>query len=276
MIKFRILLVSLALGTFCWLQPANADPTLPGEAVYEICDWCLTTQDFQAFAEAKAGTRPPGSTEFLIGNPFSEELMRVYVVSYPDQLPISFASPAEEDLTNDFRVAAGIAKSEQIVVIPPGACTHCGSYMASIGQPDFYAWLYQNHVSDIMGQLTSHNSPFIYLIKSYFFGKHATLVVVFPNGDSVKVDLVNLYPVPDPFVIRDETAVDANGNPIGEGGDTDHYGGHGALPDFFNIRIERIVGWTTKVQWYACGPDGEGGYKCEKIRPPNEDDFPDN
>lgn len=255
---------------------AHAQSSLPTDPIFEICDWCSSNQDFRNFAEAKSATRPPGSNEYFIGNPFSETLVRVMVIAHPNQPPLSFVSPAPIALTQDFEAVSHLAKEEIIVVMPPNACAHCGSYSDSIGEPDFYGWLYQNHAEEIISSLKTRNTPIVYLVKSFFFGKHATLVVVYPNGDTVKVDIISKILTPGALSIQEGSAVDADGNALNGTGDTGHYGGGGALPGFFNLRIERPIGWTTRVQWYACGPDGEGGYVCEKIPPPGDDNFPSN
>lgn len=272
----RQLFVASSLMALLWHQPANADPVVPTDPIYEICDWCSSDQDFQAFAEAKSATQPPGSNEYFIGNPFSETLVRVMVISHPGQPPLSFVSPAPTALAQDFQAVSYLAKAELIVVIPPGACAHCGSYSDSVNEPDFYGWLYQNHAKDIISSLRTRNTPIVYLVKSFFFGKHTTFVVVYPNGDTAKVDLISKILTPGAIQLQEGSAVDAEGNPLNGDGNTGHHGGGGALPGWFNLRIERLVGWSTRVQWYACGPDGEGGYICEKIPPPHDDDYPSN
>ena len=271
-IIFRSLLIFCFTGLF-WHHSAHADSSLPADPIFEICDWCSSNQDFQNFAEAKSATRPPGSNEYFIGNPFSEVLVRVTVIAHPNQQPISFVSPAPIVLAQDFEAVSYLAKAEHIIVMPPGACAHCGSYSDSIGEPDFYGWLYQNHAKEIISSLDTRNTPIVYLVKSFFFGKHTTLIVVYPNGDTVKVDVISKILTPGALAIQEGSAVDADGNPLNGVGNTDHHGGGGALPGSFNLKIERPIGWTTRIQWYACGPDGEGGYICEKIPPPDDDEL---
>ena len=197
---------------------------------YEICSWCSATQDYSSFAEAKFSPRPTGTYNMLIGNPYTGILKEAtgYVEQDPGGPLVAVQiQSASQQLQDDFSYIASVATEEGLVVIPPNACTHCGSFIESQGEPDFYGYLFSVYADQIMQELSSKNSFLTYLVKSYFFGIHHEFVVVFPNGDSVKVAVVSLVATPGGLATVSGTAVDSSGTPLDGGSGGDQYGGGG-------------------------------------------------
>lgn len=250
---------------------------------WEICDWCQNDLDYRSFAVSKGHTREAGTYTYYIGNPFTE-VLRQATVSVEDEvirkLVFAFIQDAPSYYVEDFKEVSRIATLEGVVLVPPGICFSCGSYLDSLGEPDFLAFLYNSYASNIIADLTGRNNFIVYLVKSYF-GIHASVIVVFPNGDSVKVDIKSITNTPNSLQVDEETAVDANGNPIQhQNGDTSHHvtisdggeSGNGSGSGLGGLGSYYIAAGTSyfREQWYLCGPDGNGGYGCVPIPKPED------
>lgn len=245
---------------------------------WEICDWCQSDGDYRSFAESRGHTRGAGTYTYYIGNPYSEVLREATVSVEYDMTKLVFAyiQDAPSDYVEDFKVVARIATTIGVIVVPPGTCFTCDSFLSANGEPDFLNFLYNVSASKIISELKGRNSLITYLFKS-LFGKHASVIVVFPNGDSVKVDILSLSPSPGSLKADEETAVDANGNPIHDpNGDTSHHvttdggdnsgSGSGGSGQYYLV----IRPSPSKEKWYLCGPDGNGGYACVPIPKPKD------
>ena len=241
----------------------------------EICDWCTTDQEFISFAELRYSAAGDGDYTFLVGNPFTGDIREVFVTVDREQgqtIVIAILFEVSPALKNDFQEAGQIMTDESIFVVPLGACVHCNSYSDSTNEPDFYSYLHINHAHHIINDLRSLPSLLVNSIAAAL-GRYHDIVVVFPNGDSVKVTIKALVGSPSTSYEHVEgTAVDADGNPLDGDGDTSHHqgssgSGGGALGGFY-VRIRPND--TDGEQWYVCAPDGNGGIYCVEIPPPDQ------
>jgi hypothetical protein len=231
----------------------------------------LNDQDFRTFAIAKGQTRSQGIYTYYIGNPYDEVLREatVYVENEPwGKLVHASVQDPPAAYQSDFKEVSRIATVDEIIILPPGVCYTCGSFIESIGEPDFMAVIYNTYAEDIIKKLRSKPSYITYLLKSFIGGVHDTLVVVFPNGDSVKLDIKSLNLSPNSIGVQAGSAVDADGNALDGGdGDTSHHQGSSGSAGSYFLHVT-LSG--SGEQWYICGPDGNGGYDCVEIPPPED------
>jgi hypothetical protein len=229
----------------------------------------MNDQDFRTFAISKGQTRSQGIYTYYIGNPYDEVLREatVYVENEPwGKLVNASIQDPPALYQNGFQVVSNIATVDEVIVLPPGVCFTCGSYIEAMGEPDFMSVIYNTYAQDIIDTVSSNLGVIKFLIFS-FFGKYDTVVVVFPNGDTVKLDIKSLTLSPGSIAVQAGSAVDADGNPLDGQGDTSHYGGSQGGGSFC-VHVSTISG--IGEQWYICGPDGNGGYGCAEIPPPED------
>lgn len=136
--------------------------------------------------------------------------------------------------------------------------------------------LYNTHLEDVIDDINSTQSLFRQVIKAAFFNRYVEFVVVFPNGDSVIVEVVDTVCPSDLGEcarMKEGTALDMEGNSLDGGNDHGHWqnsDGSGGGGGGFFVRVG-FGAPEPGEQWYFCSESGIEGQleDCIEIPPPN-------
>jgi len=222
-------------------------------AEHLMCTWCSTASDFRAFLDVHVIGRPSGAYPFYVGNPNNGELRYItaYVELQPEPVPpliyydIWDAEPA---LQQDFDKIVSWLHDETLVPVDPDWCgvDNCHTFETRVDTL-ILEGLRTHVVGDIIDELKTKRNWLLYHVLSAM-GRYHSIILVFPNGDSVEVAIESLHDLPGDLVMLTETAVVINGNPIGGGSGGEHYVGGGGAAGTFILRVTGSGGET----WYTC------------------------
>ncbi|WP_376692345.1 hypothetical protein [Wenzhouxiangella sp. EGI_FJ10409] len=247
------------IGMLFFAANANAqDPE------WVVCGTCDSQFDYRVFLEGQVEHRPDGTYEFMVANHNQVELIEasVYIEHQGTAPPMILVAtdPAPVTLQSEFEEIVEYATEDSYIVIPPDACTHCGSASdAGFGgamEPDFLQYVMNHNLVDsVLENLRSFTSVVVAVSKTLIFGKHHTVVVIFPNGDTLQLDVKGLGPTAvGTLFYADGTATDSDGNPLDGSVAGSQYGGSGAGGGF----LVRVGGGTSVLLCTSSNIPGSG------------------